>query len=78
MDVRKKLRNNLIGRIQRLSVDKLNEISHLLGKIENRLHAKRNTLQLGGSWKDLDDEIFLDLTDKLHENRNKDRQITSL
>ena len=78
MDVRKKLRNTLIGRIQRLSVDKLNEISHLLGKIENRLNAKRNTLQLGGSWKDLDDEIFLDLTDNLHENRNKDRQITSL
>lgn len=78
MDVRKKLRNSLITRIQRLSVDKLKEISHLLGKIETRSNAKRNTLRLGGSWKDLDEEIFLNLTDKLHENRNKDRQITSL
>jgi hypothetical protein len=75
MDVKKKLRNNLISRIQQLSTDKLTELSNLLSKVENQLKSKDRTLQFAGAWKDLDDDIFIDLTEKLHENRNKDRQI---
>lgn len=75
MDVKKKLRNNLINRIQQLSTDRLTEISDLLNKIENQLKSKDKTLQLAGTWKDLDEDIFIDLTEKLHENRRKDRQI---
>lgn len=75
MDVKKKLRNNLINRIQQLSADKLTEISDLLNKSENQLKSKDQTLQLAGTWKDLNDEVFVDLTEKLHDNRRKDRQI---
>jgi hypothetical protein len=75
MDVKKKLRNNLISRIQQLSTDKLTELSNLLSKVENQLKSKDRTLQLAGTWKDLDDDIFIDLTEKLHDNRSKDRQI---
>lgn len=75
MDVKKKLRNSLISRIQQLSTDKLTELSNLLSKVENQLKSKDRTLQFAGTWKDLDDDIFIDLTEKLHNNRSKDRQI---
>ena len=78
MDIKNKLRNNLIRKIQRLSMDKLTEISNLLSKIENQFKSKDTTLKLAGSWKDLDKDVFNDLTEKLHDNRAKDRQIDQL
>jgi hypothetical protein len=74
MDVKKRLRNNLIRKIQQLSTDKLTEMSNLLSKIENQFKSKDKTLKLAGTWKDLGDEILIDLTEKLHEHRAKDRQ----
>ncbi len=78
MDIKNKLRNNLIRKIQRLSMDKLTEISDLLSKIENQFKSKDKTLKLAGSWKDMDKDVFNDLTEKLHDNRAKDRQIDQL
>lgn len=78
MDIRNKLRNSLIRRIQQLPMDKLTEISNLLNKIENQFKSKEKTLKLAGSWKDLDKDVFNDLTEKLHDNRAKDRQIDQL
>ena len=75
MDVKKKLKNSLINRIQQLSADKLTEVSELLNKIENQLKSKDKTLQLAGAWKDLDDDLLDDLTENLHNIRGKDRQI---
>lgn len=75
MDVKKKLKNSLINRIQQLSADKLTEVSELLNKIENQLKSKDKTLQLAGAWKDLDDDLLDDLTENLHNVRGKDRQI---
>ena len=74
MDVKKRLRNNLIRKIQQLSTDKLTEMSNLLSKIENQFKSKDKTLKLAGTWKDLGDDILIDLTEKLHERRAKDRQ----
>ena len=75
MTVKNRLRNNLIRKIQQLSTDKLTEINNLLGKIENQFKSKEKTLKLAGSWKDMDEYIFINLTEKLHDNRAKDRQI---
>ena len=75
MDVKNRLRNNLIRKIQQLSTDKLTEITSLLSKIENQFKSKDNILKLAGTWKDLDDDIVIDLTERLHDNRAKDRQI---
>ncbi len=75
MTVKNRLRNNLIRKIQQLSTDKLTEINNLLGKIENQFKSKEKTLKLAGSWKDMDEDIFINLTEKLHDNRAKDRQI---
>lgn len=75
MNVKNKLRNNLVRKIQQLSTDKLTEISNLLSKIELDLKSKEKTLKLAGSWKELDDDVFIGLITKLHDNRTNDRQI---
>lgn len=75
MNVKNRLRNTLVRRLQQLSADKLTEINNLLGKIESQLKSKDKTLKLAGMWKDLDDDFFSELTEKLHDNRAKDRQI---
>jgi hypothetical protein len=59
-------------------MDKLTEISDLLSKIENQFKSKDKTLKLAGSWKDLDKDVFNSLTENLHDNRAKDRQIDQL
>ncbi len=57
-------------------MDKLTEITNLLSKIENQFNAKDKTIKLAGTWKDLDDDTFNNLTEKLHANRAGDRQIS--
>lgn len=74
MDPKSKLRNNLIRKIQNLPSDKLFEVSKLLGQIERNFSSKQQTLTMAGSWKNIDEELFTELTDKLHENRKNDRQ----
>ena len=49
-------------------------MSNLLSKIENQFKSEDKTLKLAGTWKDLGDDILIDLTEKLHEHRAKDRQ----
>jgi len=75
MNLKLKLRNNIITRVQQLSAVKLREISDLLNKISGQAKSTEATLKLAGSWKDMDDEIFNDFTTNLHDNRSKDRQI---
>ena len=75
MDVKHKLRNRLISKIQQLSAKKLAEINSLLGKPESQVKSTDKILKLAGSWKDMDKDLFASLTDKLHDNRATDRQI---
>ena len=75
MDIKNKLRNNLIRKIQKLSTDKLTELTNLVSQIENQFKSKESTLKLAGKWKDLDNKLFIDLTDNLHANRAQDSQI---
>lgn len=75
MNVKNKLRNSLVRKLQQLSADKLNEVNDLLSKIESQLKSKDKTLKLAGKWKDLDDSFFNEMTEKLHDNRAADRQI---
>lgn len=75
MNLKNKLRNSLLRKIERLSPDKLTEVNELLSKIENQLKSKEKTLALAGSWKEMGDELFADLTEKLHNNRTNDKRI---
>jgi hypothetical protein len=75
MDSQNRLRNSLIRRIQRLSKRKLQELNEFLSGVEQEMNSKDSTLKLAGSWKDIDDELFRELTSNLHQNRATDRQI---
>jgi len=75
MKVENRLRNILIRRIQKLSPEKLDEIAKLLANIEINLMGKENTISLAGSWNELGDDILIELTTNLHENRKMDRHI---
>ncbi|MGF1635881.1 MAG: hypothetical protein ACFCUU_02325 [Cyclobacteriaceae bacterium] len=74
MNVKNGLRISLVKKIQQLSDDKLVEANYLLGKIENQVKSKDKTLKLAGTWEDMDDDFFTEMTEKLHENRSNDRQ----
>jgi hypothetical protein len=75
MNVKNRLRNTIVRKLQQLSTDKLTEINNLLSKIESQLKSKDKTLKLAGAWKDLDEVFFIELAEKLHDNRANDRQI---
>lgn len=75
MNTKNRLRNSLVRKLQLLSADKLTEINNLLSQIENQFGSKDKTLNLGGAWKDLDNSLFSEMTEKLHDNRANDRQI---
>ncbi len=75
MNVKNRLRNSLIEKLQQLSADKLTEINNLLSEIESQLKSKGKTLKLAGIWKDLDNDFFTEMTDNLHDNRANDRQL---
>ncbi len=75
MNVKDRLRNNLVRKIQQLPSDKLTEVSDLLSRIESQLKSKDKTLKLAGKWKDLDEGFFNEMTEELHNNRANDRQI---
>ncbi len=74
MNVKSRLRNTLVRKLQQLSTDKLTEINNLLSKIESQLKSKDRTLKFAGTWKDIDDNFFTEMTEKLHDNRANDRQ----
>ena len=75
MNVKNRLRNSLVRKLQQLSADKLSEINNLLSKIETQIKSKDKTLKLAGTWKDLDYSFYNEMTEKLHDNRANDRQI---
>lgn len=75
MNVKNRLRNSLVRKLQQLSAEKLSEINNLLSKIESQIKSKDKTLKLAGTWKDLDYSFYHEMTEKLHDNRANDRQI---
>ncbi|MDX2284944.1 MAG: hypothetical protein NW241_12330 [Bacteroidia bacterium] len=75
MTTTNRLRNYLIGKIQRLSIDQLTELNRVLGAASHPDRSKHNTLKLAGSWKDLGEDFWDSLTDNLHETRAQDRPI---
>ncbi len=72
MNVKNRLRNNLIRKIQQLPIAKLTEINVLLRKIEGQLKKTDKTLTFAGIWRDMDNDFFTELTDNLHDNRQQD------
>lgn len=56
-------------------MDKLRKLSAFLSKLGRRTKSKESTWKMAGAWKDLDEDLFLDLTERLHDRRSNDRPV---
>lgn len=77
MNSQSKLRNNLIRKIQKLSIEKLKELSKQISSPESKTN-RETTLSLAGSWNNLSEDIFQGFTSNLHQNRSIDRSLEQL
>jgi hypothetical protein len=68
------IRHQIFRRVSRIPKEKLKELSDFLSKLEDSFSKKQNVLSFAGAWKDIDDDVFSELTDKLIENRSKNRK----
>ena len=66
-------RNLLVRRINSISADKLQELEAYIANLESKNSSQSRTLSYAGVWKDLDDDVFADLTNNLTSNRQKNR-----
>lgn len=65
------LKVKIIERINTLSTDKLKNVDEFINQLEVETDHTQKTLSFAGAWKDMDEELFKDLTDKLHTNRQE-------
>ena len=69
MTVRAKMIKEIVSRIDDLSDDQLEKVLSYVEGIEKLNENQRSMLSFAGSWKDIDEELFAELTDQLHERR---------
>lgn len=68
----KELKERLKRRIDNLSEDKLNDVSQFMESLEIG-NNKGKLLSFAGSWNDIDDETFNELTKNLEDRRKNNR-----
>lgn len=69
MTVRAKIIHEIVTKIDELSDDQLEKILSFVQGIEDLSQNQKSILSFAGSWKDLDPELFAELTEQLHERR---------
>lgn len=67
-------RNQILRRVSRIPKDKLKELDEYISTLENESEKKKRTLSFAGAWKDIDDSVLDDFTEKLISNRQKNRK----
>lgn len=72
MTARSKILKAIISKIDQLPENKLIEVLNYVDEMENLTETQEFFLSFAGNWKDLDNSLFIDLTENLHERRNKD------
>ncbi len=72
MTIRTKIIEEIINKMDMIPERKLENILSYIKEIENLNDQKETILSFAGKWDNLDNELFLDLTKNLHENRKKD------
>lgn len=68
-ETKDKIRKKLIRRVQYLDREKLQTLEEFLSQLKTPDNEKKEILSYAGSLKDMDDEIFKELTDDLHNHR---------
>jgi hypothetical protein len=62
-------RENILAKINKMSDDKLDELLKIVNLFESGKNIIKDTMSLAGSWKEIDDEIFIDFTRRTINSR---------
>ena len=65
------IRQQILRKIRRIPSDKLNDLNEYLSKLEQTTDKTSKILSFAGSWNNIDEAAFDELTDNLILNRNK-------
>jgi len=65
------IRQQILRKIRKIPSNKLNDLNEYLSKLEQTTEKSTKTLSFAGSWKNIDESAFKELTDNLISNRNK-------
>lgn len=69
MTARSKIIQEIVDKIDTIPNNQLVQVLSYVEKIANLSKNKQLILSYAGSWKDIDDDLFADLTENLHQNR---------
>ena len=65
------IRQQILRKIRRIPSNKLNDLNEYLSKLEQTMEKSSKILSFAGSWNNIDESAFNELTDNLIQNRNK-------
>ena len=65
------IRQQIFRKIRRIPLEKLNDLNDYLSKFEQTSGISSKTLSFAGSWDNIDESVFDELTENLISNRNK-------
>ncbi len=69
MTTETKIRKQILKRIQQIPMERLSDLDEYLRKLEAQISKKKKVLSYAGTWKDLDEDVFRELTDGLISRR---------
>jgi hypothetical protein len=65
------IRQQIFRKIRRIPSEKLNDLNDYLSKLEQTSDISSKTLSFAGSWNNIDESVFDELTENLISNRSK-------
>jgi len=77
MTARAKIIKQIIQKIDKIPDEQLENVLSYVQKIEKLDDRKKKILSFAGAWKNMDQELFDDLTINLHDNRRKESKTIS-
>lgn len=66
-------RQQILRRIYRIPNEKLKELEDFISKLEPDNNKKDRILSFAGSWQNMDDSVFIELTENLISNRQRNK-----
>lgn len=67
-----KLKIEILQKLEVFSMAKLKRVLAFVTKLDSDSERRKRLLSYAGTWKEIDQELFDDLTNHLHTNRSKD------
>jgi hypothetical protein len=65
------IRQQILRKIRRIPSNKLKDLNEYLSKLEQTTEKASKILSFAGSWNNIEESAFNELTDNLISNRNK-------